>query len=100
MKSTSISPIRLDAGHNKNWRVGAKPVAILNEASTQHERVAFCWGVANGLLDLCSFLNEHQSSDVARVSGLFFDQLTPLVGMLERVGSDTFEAEKSVGGVS
>ena len=100
MKNPSVSPLRLDAGHSKYWRCGAKPVAILNEASTEHERIAFCWGVANGLLDLCSFLNEHKSAEVVRVSGLFYDQLTPLVGMLERLGSDTAEAEKSVGGAS
>lgn len=98
MEITSTAPLRLDAGHNANWCVYAKPVAILNEASTLHERVAFCWGLANGLLDLSSFLNEHQSSDVARVSGLFFNQISPLVAMLERLGSDTCKDGKSMGG--
>ena len=93
MENTSTAPLRLDAGHNTNWNVDAKPVAILNEASTLHERVAYCWGLASALHDLSSFLNESQSFDVARVSGLFFNHLAPLGEMRDRLGSDTRMAE-------
>ena len=82
-------PLRLDAFHNTNWNVYAAPVAILNESSTTHERIAYCWGLANSLHDLSMFLNESSNLDMARISGLFFNQLSPLVDMLERLGSDT-----------
>jgi hypothetical protein len=93
MESTSTEPLRLDAGHNTNWQVEAKPVAILNEASTLHERIAYCWGLANAMQDLACFLNESECSDVRRVSGLFFNQTAPLVKMLDHMGSETDMAE-------
>lgn len=89
MENTSKAPLRLDAGNNTNWQVDAKPVAILNEASTLHERIAYCWGLANALQDLACFLNESQCSDVSRVAGLFFNQTAPLVEMLSHLGSAT-----------
>jgi hypothetical protein len=81
--------LRLDAGHNTNWNLNAQPVAILNEASTLHERIAYCWGLSNDLLSLSAFLNEHQSSDVARVSGLFFNQIMLLTDMLHHMGQES-----------
>lgn len=94
MKETSNALVRLDTGRNTNWRINAQPVAILNEASTPHERVAYCWGLSTDLLDLSSILIEHQSPEVARTSGLFFNQLTVLVDVLNRLGSDTYSNEK------
>lgn len=82
-------PLRLDSRHNDNWNVDAAPVAILNEASTLHERIAYCWDLAYQLQDLSMFLNESENSDVARVSGLFTRQLLPLVEMLNHLGSNT-----------
>lgn len=94
-KAANAPLMRLDWGMSTNWNVDAQPVAILNEASTQHERIAYCWGLANRLLELSAFLNEHQSSEVARVAGLFFNDITLLEDMLERMGSDSHAAEKA-----
>ncbi|ABM36282.1 hypothetical protein [Polaromonas naphthalenivorans] len=93
MENTSTAPLRLDSGYSNNWKPSVQPTAILNEASTLHERVAYCWGLAAHLHELSSLLHEHQSSDIARVSGLFYDQITPLVDMLDRLGDDTRKAE-------
>lgn len=104
MESTSTAPLRLDAGYSANWKPSAGPVAILNEASTLHERVAYCWGLAAHLQELSNLFHEHRSSDIARVSGLFYDQITPLVDMLHRLGDDTRLIEhreaKKIGGAA
>ena len=93
MKNTSTAPLRLDAGHNTNWQVDAQPVAILNETSTLHERIAYCWGLANAMHDLACFLSESERSDVRRVSGMFTNQTAPLLSMLEHLSSETDMAE-------
>lgn len=93
MKSTSIAPLRLDAWNTNNWHIDAQPVAILNEASTLHERVAYCHGLASGIQDLAELLYESDSDGVARAAGFFFSQIVPLVTMLERMGSDTYLTE-------
>ena len=100
MSNTSTTPLRLDEGNNLNWKVDAKPVAILNEDSTLHERVAYCWGLASSLDDLSMLLNESSVPDVARISGLFYYRLQPLVAMLERLGSDTRRQGSDVGGAA
>ncbi|CAM3757230.1 hypothetical protein [Polaromonas hydrogenivorans] len=96
MKSTSIAPLRLDARNNTNWNIDAQPVAILNEASTLHERLAYCWGLARGIEDLSELLCGSKSEDVARTSGFFTNQIAPLVAMLERMAADTRLNEKRV----
>lgn len=93
MANTSTAPLRLDAGHNTNWQVDAQPAAILNEASTLHERIAYCWGLANAMHDLACFLSESERSDVRRVSGMFTNQTAPLLSMLEHLASETDMAE-------
>jgi hypothetical protein len=87
--SKSSNALRLDSWSSTNWNVDAQPVAILNEASTLHERIAYCWGLSNDLLDLSAFLNEHQSSEISRVSGLFFDRISVLTDMLDHLGDET-----------
>lgn len=94
-QTTTFSPLRLDAGNNTNWNIDAQPVAILNETSTPHERVAYCWGIANSLLNLSELIDEHKSSEVRCVSALFSSQLKPLVEMLEYLGSNTRSDERA-----
>ena len=100
MESTSKAPLRLDEGHNLNWKIHAKPVAILNEDSTLHERVAYSWGLATSLEELSLLLTESSVTDVARSAGLFFNRLQPLVAMLERLGSDTWGQDSDTGGAA
>ena len=100
METTTTAPLRLDEGHNANWNLDAKPVAILNKDSTLHERLAYCWGLAASLDDLAMLLNQSSVPDVARISGLFNSRLQPLVAMLERLGSDTGSQDSDTGGAA
>lgn len=95
MGKASNALMRLDSGMGTNWKIDAQPVAILNEASTQHERIAYCWSLARDLLELSSVLLEHQSPEVARTACMFYNQATLLVAVLERLGSDTYSDEKA-----
>ena len=97
MKSPSITPLPLDCGYSRNWNPYAGSAVVLNEASTLHERVAYCWGLAHHLQEISSLLLEHSSPEVARVAGTFYEQMMPLTGMLRRVGADTALLELSGG---
>ena len=83
------SPVRLDAFQSDNWTSSTTPVAILNPESTLHERVAYCWGLANQLHVLSDFLVQHESREIQQVAALFGSQLKPLVTILNKLGSDT-----------
>ena len=89
MENTSNALLRLDSGQNDNWCTNAGPVASLNPASTQHERIAYCWAVANDLKDLSFLLVNQNDSDISRLAGLFLNQIKPLVSMLEHLGTTT-----------
>ena len=101
MENTSTALIRLDAGQNDNWCTDAGPVAVLNLASTLHERIAYCWGAASDLQQLSELLvNQGSSSEVDRLACLFLNQLKPLVGMLECLGTDTRLSKQKNGGAA
>lgn len=88
----------LDSGHSGNWNCDAGPVAILNDASTLHERVAYCWGIANDIQGLAElFTLQRENTDLARVCGVFMNQLRPLVAMLEHMGSSTHRSDQTGG---
>ena len=42
MTEKNSEMVRLDAHQNDNWACSDTAVAILNTASTLHERIAFC----------------------------------------------------------
>ena len=84
-----VNTVRLDAHQNANWTSSATPVAILNTESTLHDRIAYCWGLANQLHILSDILAEHENPEVQQVVALFGCQLMPLQVMLETLGSDT-----------
>lgn len=95
----AIPTLRLDAGHNCNWENDAGPVAILNDASTLHERVAFCWAMASDIQEMAElFSTRSENTDITRVCALFMNQIRPLVAMLEHIGSSTCHSESQTGG--
>ena len=89
MTDTPPAPVRLDAFQSDNWTSSAIPVAILNPESTLHQRIAYCWGLANQLHALSDVLAQHESPEIQQVAALFGSQLQPLVTMLKKLGSDT-----------
>lgn len=89
MTDTPSTPVRLDAFQGDNWTSSTNPVAILNTESTLHERIAYCWGLANQLHVLSDFLIQHENPEIQQAAALFGCQLQPLENMLKQLGSDT-----------
>ena len=94
MTKTSSVMVRLDAYQNDNWTSSEVPVAILNTESTLHDRIAYCWGLANQLHVLSDFLCDHDNPEIKQVAALFSCQLQPLESLLEKLGSDTNPCSK------
>jgi hypothetical protein len=86
--ATAQTPVCLDTLHCSNW-VKAGPVAVLNPASTLHERIAFSWGLAEDLLDMTELLMESSDDGISRAASHYFTRLTPLVAMLDSLGDCT-----------
>ena len=88
MTEKNSEMVRLDA-NNDNWTCSDTAVAILNTASTLHERIAFCWNLANQLHVLSELLAQHENREIQDVAALFGCQLKPLEAMLHNLGSST-----------
>jgi hypothetical protein len=99
-KNTIPEPLRLDAAHNQNWNVDAGPVAVLNEASTAHERIAYCWGLANQIKGFALILSSTRDSDIHVYGEILSSFAGPLEAMLDRLGDDTREAAINAGAVA
>ena len=95
MTKTSSDLVRLDAYQNDNWASSDVPVAILNTESTLHDRIAYCWGLANQLYVLSDLLAEHENREIQQVAALFGSQLKPLEVMLEKLGYDIPSSERA-----
>ena len=95
MTEKNSEMVRLDAHQNDNWTSSEVPVAILNTNSTLHDRIAFCWGLANQLHVLSDFLTQHEDPEIRQIAALFGCQLIPLEAMLKKVGDDTQPSEDS-----
>ena len=89
MTDTPSAHVRLDAHQNDNWTSSEIPVAILNTESSLHDRIAYCWGLANQLHVLSDFLGQHESLEIQQIAALFGCQLMPLEVMLQKLGDDT-----------
>ena len=89
MEKSSSEPLRLDAFHNQNWNASAGPVAFLNEASTMHERIAYCWGLSSQIGTVAHILSTSEDANFWRYGQLLDSFSIPLVAMLERLAGDT-----------
>jgi hypothetical protein len=88
MTEKNSEMVRLDA-NNDNWTCCDTAVAILNTESTLHDRIAFCWNLANQLHVLSELLAQHENREIQDVAALFGGQLKPLEAMLHNLGSGT-----------
>ena len=88
MTDTSSATVRLDA-NNDNWTCSDTAVAILNIESTHHQRISYCWNLANQLHVLAELLAQHENHEIQEVAAIFGCQLKPLEAMLEKLGYDT-----------
>lgn len=73
---------------HSNW-LGDVPVAILNEASSMHDRIAFCWAAAEHLRAIAGQFTLSSNEDVSEVGSIFLSELEPLTSLLNRLGEDT-----------
>ncbi len=94
MSDTPSEPLRLDAFQSDNWSSSTIPVAILNTESTLHQRIAYCWGLANQLHTLSNFLDQHENPEIRQVAQQYVSQLQPLENLLYKLGTDTLPEEK------
>jgi hypothetical protein len=81
--------IPLDAFTNTNWNIDAAPVAVFNHATTLHDRLAYCWGLASRLSDVIQFLSVHPDSELQRIAMLLECHASPLVAVLDLMASET-----------
>ena len=87
--TTTAKPLRLDGLQNTNWQAHAQPVAILNEASTLHERIAYCWGLSSQVKELMLLFVSSEDENMRMAGSLLSTQALALNAMLHRLGSDT-----------
>ena len=93
--STNPAPlVRLNDHLAQNWKPDAGPVAILNVASTTHERIAYCWGIAEQLDVLADLGIASDDYDVSRFAVMVSSAIAPLLAVLSQLGDESFETEK------
>lgn len=81
--------IPLDALVNTNWSLDAAPVAVFNHATTLHDRLAYCWGLASRVNDLTHVLSVHPDSELQRIAMLLECHISPLVAVLDLMAAET-----------
>jgi hypothetical protein len=85
----SNAPLRLDSGQNSNFDGHAAPVAILNDASTLHERLAYLWGLVDQLAGIVNIMAQHNNQDVSCAANSLHWHIQPMASLLERMADDT-----------
>lgn len=98
MTTQAQEPTSLDLASFVIFSVpGTQPVAILNEASSQHGRLLYCDRAVANLAMIASVCEGHENIDVQYLAGMFANQLEPLSKMLALLVSDAeklWRAEK------
>lgn len=89
MSTETPDLIPLDALVNTNWSLDAAPVAVFNHATTLHDRLAYCWGLASRLNDITQLLAVHPDSELQRVAMLLHCHVSPLVSVLDLMAVET-----------
>jgi hypothetical protein len=85
----SENTLRLDSGQNGNWNARAAPVAILNDASTLHERLAYLWGLVDQLAGIVNIMTQHNNQDVSCAANSLYWHIQPMASLLGRMADDT-----------
>ena len=81
--------LRLDSGQNCNWNGDAAPVAVLNERSTLHDRLAYLHGLTDQLSSLATILGHHKLCEVTDVASVIFWHVQPMAALLEHMAEET-----------
>lgn len=89
MNQQPNAPLSLGlASYGIHSQVNAKPVVILNEASTTQERLTFCAVEIAHLRMLAEVFSCHDNDTVCQAAAVFYDRLEPLHVLLERLVSE------------
>lgn len=89
MTTQAKEPTSLDLASFAVFSVpGMQPVAILNEASSQHGRLLYCDRAVANLEMLASVCQSHEHIDVQYLAGMLSNQLGPLSKMLALLVAD------------
>lgn len=64
------------------------PVAILNEASTQHERIAYCWAIVTNARDIAKLMSPNDG-EAGTLADIFLTELEPVCALLERMAAES-----------
>ena len=81
--------LRLDSGQNCNWNGDAAPVAILNERSTLHDRLAYLHGLVDQMSSLANILAYHQQHEVKDVASALYWHIKPMAALLAHMAEET-----------
>ena len=87
-------PVSLDSGRCGNWHVDTKPVAVLNDAASLHERIAYCWGMVNSFRTMVGLLMDHRDETMSELADVLWRESARLEVMLEQLGGETAKSER------
>jgi hypothetical protein len=93
MSKQSHPKIQLNDWLGQNWKSDAGPVAVLNMESTTHERVAYCWGLAETLNVIADLGIASDDRDISRFAGLISRAVAPLISVLDQLGTETLGSD-------
>lgn len=82
-------PVCLNSVNVCNWNQNAGPVVILNEQSTVHERVAYCYSQIGMLETLLVALANHTDDEVRSLAEMVEHFTYPVFLVLETIGDIT-----------
>lgn len=86
-------PVCLNSVNVCNWDRNAGPVVILNEQSSIHERVSFCWDQLDMVTGLLDTLGNHNDDEIRWLAGMLENLISPVFRVLETVGDMTQPTE-------
>ena len=81
--------VPLSDGMNTNWDGNAAPVAVLNHASSIHDRVAYAWELACALNQLSDLFEDSSDPSLQRAGSMVAMHIRPLVTVLDQLGNQT-----------
>ena len=85
--------VSLSSIMNTNWDANAAPVAVLNHASSVHDRVAYAWQLACDLNQLSDLFEDSREPSLQRAASMLEMHISPLVTVLDQLGNQTAPRE-------
>jgi hypothetical protein len=93
MSELSLPVIQLNDHRAQNWKFDAGPVAMLNPNSSTHERIAYCWCLAENLEAIADLGGMSTDGDVSIFSNLISNSLFPLLATLKILADETSKTD-------